>query len=52
MDAARDATARNPVAIVAITMRWSRVFTPLAFLQGSTAARLFNEFGSPSRPRC
>ena len=44
MDAARDATREIQFAIVAITIALVAVFTPLAFLQGSTA-RLFNEFG-------
>jgi multidrug efflux pump len=44
MEAARDATAEIAFAVIATTITLIAVFTPLAFLRGSTG-RLFNEFG-------
>jgi multidrug efflux pump len=43
-EAARDATAEIGFAVIATTITLIAVFTPLAFLRGSTG-RLFNEFG-------
>ncbi len=42
--AAQDATAEIGFAVIATTITLIAVFTPLAFLKGSTG-RLFNEFG-------
>ncbi|MGH7342275.1 MAG: efflux RND transporter permease subunit, partial [Candidatus Rokuibacteriota bacterium] len=42
--AARDATGEIGFAVIATTITLIAVFTPLAFLRGSTG-RLFNEFG-------